>query len=271
MKYFYEKLAEDDFKIGYKIKKSLYSKKNKNGKIEVFENSFLGRILAFNGIIKLIQKYEFVLSEMLIHSIMFSHPKPEKVLVITDFDKGFLKELVKYKNVNEIYFISENKDLYEVSKKYFVEAKEALQNEKIKIVFDNSLEYINNFQDYFDVIIIDSEKPEFKTKDFLKLGAKALTKEGMLALTTNLKEAFNLKATKAIFKYETVISIPNFLKVFSELGLIMCSKKIDLSEITLRTLIARFKQFKEAKALKYYSPEVFLSSMVIPRCYKTKQ
>ncbi|MDD4662170.1 MAG: hypothetical protein PHG24_02730 [Candidatus Pacebacteria bacterium] len=273
MKYFYEKLSEDDYKIGYKVKKSIYSKKIKNNKIEVFENPFLGRIFVLNGLIKLVQKYEFALSEMITHSIMFSHPKPEKVLVASDFDRGILKEILKYKNVNEVYFISDNKEAYEIAKKYFpeLELKEVSKNEKIKIIFDNSLEYINNFQDYFDIIIIDSEKAEFKAKEFLKSANKALTKEGMLALVSgSLKDSFNIKAIKTIFRSEIVVRVPSITQIFSELGLILCSKKIDLSEISLRTLMTRFKQFKEAKDLKYYSPEMFLSSMVIPKFYKTK-
>lgn len=273
MKYFYEKLSEDDYKIGYKVKKSVYSKKNKNNKIEVFENSSLGKVFVLNGLIKLVQNYEFVLSEMLVHSIMFSHPKPEKVLLASDFDRGLLKEVLKYKNVNEIYFVSDNKEAQEIVKKYFSELqlKEISKNEKVKVIFDNPLEYIKNFEDYFDIVIVDSDKPEFKAKDFLKLANKALTKEGMLALLGgNLKDSFGVKTIKTIFKSEVVVRIPSVIQIFSEIGLILCSKKIDLSEVSLRTLMTRFKQFKEAKDLKYYSPEMFLSSMVVPKFYKTK-
>ena len=119
MKYFYEKLSGDDYKIGYGIK-NIYSKKNKNNKIEIIENPFLGKLFILNGLIKLIEKYEFVLSEMIAHSVMFSHPKPEKILLISEFDRGIIKEIVKHKSVSEIYFISSNKEAQEAFEDNFL-------------------------------------------------------------------------------------------------------------------------------------------------------
>jgi len=274
MKYFYEKLADDSLKIGYKVKKDIYSKKNKNNKIEVVENALLGKIFVLNSEISLIEKYEFAFSEMVVHSIMFSHPKPEKVLLIGEIDRGILKEIVKHKNVNEIYFISSNKEAKEVFQKHF--SNLTVKDEvKIKTVFDDSLEYINNFEDYFDVIIIDSKEANLRKKDFLKSAFKALTREGMISLVSgSLKRASDInnevKLFKTVFRYPTVIRIPSTQEIFSDLGVVLASKKINVSEISLRTLISRFKQFKEAKNLKYYSPEIYLSSLVIPKFYDIK-
>lgn len=274
MKYFYEKLVEDSLKIGYKVKKNIYSKKTKNNKIEVVENALLGKIFVLNGEINLIEKYEFAFSEMVAHSIMFSHPKPEKVLLIGEIDRGILKEVARHKNVNEVYFISSNKEAKEVFEKNF--SNLTLKDDfKIKTVFDNPVEYINNFEDYFDVIIIDSKNADLRKKDFLKSAFRALTKEGMISLVSgSLKNALEVnngvKLFKTIFRYPTVIRIPSTQEIFSDLGVILASKKINVSEISLRTLISRFKQFKEAKNLKYYSPEIYLSSLVIPKFYNIK-
>jgi len=275
MKYFYEKLSEDDYKIGYKVKESVYSKKNKNNKIEIINNPLLGKMFVLNGMIHLIEKYEFIFSEMISHSVMFSHPKPEKVLVISEVDRGVLKEVIKHKNVNEVYFISEDKEAQEALEKNF-SAFKLKDNSKVKIIFDDPVEYIKNFEDYFDVIIIDSKNPNFKNKDFLKSAVKSLTKEGMISLLSGcfLDDSLNIKneskLLKTVFRYPTVIKIPSTLQVFSALGVIISSKKINISEINLRTLTTRFKQFREAKNLKYYSPEIHLSSMVIPKFYDIK-
>lgn len=274
MKYFYEKLSGDDYKIGYGIKKNIYSKKNKNNKIEIIENPFLGKLFILNGLIKLTEKYEFVLSEMIAHSVMFSHPKPEKILLISEFDRGVIKEIAKHKSVSEIYFISNNKEAQEAFEDNFPTLK-LKSDPKIKIIFDDPINYIKNFQDYFDVIIVDSNNPDFKNKDFLKSVSKSLTKEGMFELSCPfLKESLAIKnefkPLKSVFKYETFLKTPMNLQIFSNLGIMLCSKKIDVSEINLRVLATRFKQFKEAKKLQYYSPEIHLSSMIIPKFYKLK-
>lgn len=275
MKYFYEKLSKDDYKIGYKVKESIYSKKNKNNKIEVIENPLLGKILAINGKIHLIENYEFVFSEMMTHPLMFSHPKPEKVLLISDAERGIIKEVIKHRNVGEIYFISENKEAHEALENNFpmLKLKEISKDSRVKIVFDSGEKYINNFENYFDTIIIDSQNPNFKNKDFLKSAFKSLTKEGMISLFSGhlSKSVKNeSKLLKTIFRYPTVIRIPSATQTFSDFGVILSSKKINISEINLRTLVTRFKQFKDAKNLKYYCPEVYLSSLVIPKFYDIK-
>ena len=274
MKYFYEKLTEDNLNIGYKVKKNIYSKKNKNNKIEIIENSFLGKIFVLNDEINLIEKNEFAFSEMLAHSIMFSHPRPEKILLIGEIDRGVLKEIIKHKNVDEIYFISTNKEAKEVFEKNF-SALSVKNDSRLKVVFDNPLEYINNFEDYFDAIIIDSQDSCLRKKEFLKSTFKALNKEGMISLVSgDLKEATEInntiKAFKTIFRYPTIVRIPSSKEIFSDIGIVLASKKINISEINLRTLFSRFKQFKEAKDLKYYSPEIHLSSFVIPKFYNIK-
>ena len=86
---------------------------------------------------------------------MFSHPKVEKVLFISEFDRGIIKEILKHKTVNELFFISDKEKLQEVFEEHFFK-----REPNVKIVFDNAKEYIENFQNYFDIIIIDSKNPD---------------------------------------------------------------------------------------------------------------
>jgi len=270
MKYFYEKTSDHDFKIGYKVKKNIVSKTIKGESVKVIENPFLGKLFIVNDLIQFIEKYEFVFSEIIAHSIMFSHPKVEKVLFISEFDRGIIKEILKHKTVNELFFISDKEKLQEVFEEHFFKREPS-----VKIVFDNAKEYIENFQNYFDIIIIDSKNPDFKDKDFLKLVAKSLTKEGMLGIVngfskepTAIKNEF--KSLKSLFKYSAFLKSSFNLQVFSNLGIKIYSKKVDVAGITERVLNSRFKHFEGAKKLKYYSPQIHLSSMVIPKFYNIK-
>ena len=70
MKYFYEKTSDHDFKIGYKVKKNIVSKTIKGESVKVIENPFLGKLFIVNDLIQFIEKYEFVFSEIIAHSIM---------------------------------------------------------------------------------------------------------------------------------------------------------------------------------------------------------
>lgn len=273
MKYFYEKLSNDDLRIGYKIKEKVYSKKSKGDKIEIIENPFLGKIFVLNGHIHLIEKYEFIFNEMFVHPIMFSHPKPEKVLIISNGDRGTLKEVIKHKSVDEVYLIEENKEAYEALQDNFTDLK-VKEDSKIKIIYDDPVNCISNFERYFDIIIIDTKNPNVRSRDFFKSASNSLTKEGMISLFSGyLNDSAEIKESskllKSIFKYPTILRVPSN-HLFLDLGIILASKKIDVSEMNLRTLTTRFKQFKDAKKLKYYSPDIHLSSMVIPKFFGVK-
>lgn len=277
MKYFHEKLGKDKkYKVGYEIEKKVYSKKIKGKKIEIVDNALLGKIFALDGIIYFIERYEFIYSEMLAHSIMFSHSRPQRVLVISEGDRGVLREVLKHNSLKELYFIAENRNVLEIAEQCFsdLELKKVFKNPAVKAVFDDPMEYIKNFEDYFDVVILDSKDPKFRTREFFKDVLKSLTKEGMFSVFSGcfMGEAPNIKndskLLKNIFKHTALMKIPSVAQIFSDFGVVLSSKKINISEISERALFTRFKQFKDAKKLKYYTPETYLASMVLPKFYK---
>ena len=89
--WFFEKKlpgAKQDYKIGFKIKRNIFSGKSKYQKIEIFDTHSLGRILVLDGIIQLSQKYEFIYHEMISHLALFYHQNPKKILIVGGGDGG---------------------------------------------------------------------------------------------------------------------------------------------------------------------------------------
>jgi len=261
MKYFYEKNTPG-YKIGFEISKKLYSKKNKYHKIEVFKTSQDTTLLAINGEIKFTSGNEAIYSETMVHYSMFSHPNPERILIIGGGDGSILKEVLKHKRVQEIYLVEKDEEMIKVSKEFFseFEFQKNEGNKKVKIALEDEAEFLTKFEDYFNIIILDSQ--EQRKKGFYGAINKTLKKEGLFIkrLGRYITEKDSIKKTKkditSCFSHVELFKNTSFMEDFY----IMASKRVNIKEISLKIINTRFKQFPGKAKLKYYSPEIYILS-----------
>ncbi len=68
--------------LSLKIDKHIYSGHSRYQQIDIYETSECGKMLALDGVVQLTEGDEFAYHEMLAHVPMFSHPLPERVLII---------------------------------------------------------------------------------------------------------------------------------------------------------------------------------------------
>jgi spermidine synthase len=238
MKYFYEKNTPG-YKIGVEIKQKLYTKKIKDKKIEVFNIDKDNNILVVDSEIKFSNNDEFVYSETMAHYPLFSHPNPERILILGGGDGAILKEVLKHKRVEEVYLVENNEEIFNISNEFFPEIE--------------------------DIIILDSTE---KKKDSIYKAIKnSLNKDGILIKTLgayifNKEEISNTqKQVKVIFDNVELFRTTSFLENFY----IMASKKVNIKDISLRIINIRFKQFSGKTKLKSFSPETYILSKYLPK------
>ena len=173
-----------------KIKEFLYSKQSAFQRIDIFDSYDVGRVFALDGITQTIEKFEFMYHEMLVHVAMFSHAKPERVLIIGGGDGGTLREVLKHSCVREAIMCEIDEEVVLAAKRYLPSLACAMDDERASILFRDGAAYVSQFEDYFDVIIIDSTDPtageggNLFTVDFYKRCSRALTKDGLLVAHT---------------------------------------------------------------------------------------
>ena len=103
----------------YDVGKILYRGKSEFQKIMVFENPYFGKMLILDGVVQLTERDEFFYHEMLTHVIMNAHPNPRKVVVIGGGDGGTVREVLKHKKVEKVYFIEIDQKVIDVSRRFF--------------------------------------------------------------------------------------------------------------------------------------------------------
>ncbi len=267
------KLGESPtFTWGTIPEKEIYSGKSQFQKIEIFDTKEFGKILALDGLVQLSTKHEFIYHEMLTHPAFFYHPKPEKILIIGGGDGGVLREVVKHP-VKEIFLVDIDKKVIEISKKYLPSLSNgAFNDRRLKIFNEDGVNFVKNYENYFDIIIDDLTDPTgpslalWQTR-FYKDIFRALKGNGVAVFqTAYLKEKFAKKARKKIKK------VFPFFKIhkahvgcfpFDEHTFSFGSKKINFNKASFKKIKEKFRKLN--LKTKYYSPEIHFASTILPK------
>ena len=152
-------------------------------KIEVVENPHFGHVLFLDGLVQTTEKDEFFYHEMLIHPAMVTHPDPRSVLIIGGGDGGALKETLHYP-IEKVRLVEIDPDVIAVAKQYFPWLLPCLEDERADIVIADGREFLEDSQDKYDVVFIDSSEPEgpsvvLHERNFYKLLKDRLAPHGI--------------------------------------------------------------------------------------------
>lgn len=267
--------AVQNYKIGWRIKKKIYSGRSKYQKIEILDTFDLGRIFVLDGILQLSEKYEFIYHEMISHLSLFYHPNPKRVLIIGGGDGGVVREVLKH-SAEEVFLVELDSKVIKLSKKYlpFLDLKNSSRDKRVKLFLEDGAFFIKKFKNFFDLIIVDSTDPSSFSlslfqKRFYKNSFLALKKQGIFITQSGnfLDQILEIKAVvknlKNFFPYVKVhrVFTPDYQG--SDFSFTLASKKINLENLDIKTI-------KKIKDLKYYSPKIHFSSGVLPRFYQEK-
>jgi spermidine synthase len=257
-----------------KIDKMLHTEVSKIQRIDIFKNSDLGTVFALDGITMMTDKDEFTYHEMLVHVPMFLHPNPKKVLIIGGGDGGSTREVLKHDSVEKVILCEIDPQVIEAAKKYLPLSK-VKDDPRLEIVNENGAEFVKNFKNEFDVIIVDSTDPtageggHLFTEEFYKAVHDALTENGTFSAETEdpfydfswLKLAY-----KRIAKTFPVARVyMGFVPVYPS-GMwtyTFASKGIDPIKDFDPEKVKKF-----GKPLKYYNEEIHIASFALPNFVK---
>ncbi len=173
----------------YSVSKVLYEGKSDYQEILVFESPDFGRLLVLDGVVQLDEKYEFLYHEYLAHVPLHAHPNPEDVLIIGGGDGGTLREVLKHKSIKRAVLVDIDKEVIEVSKKFFPTLSCSFDDPRAIVVNEDGYKYIQDYEGEFDVVIVDSTDPVgfahvLTTEDFFRFVHKALKEDGIFCAQT---------------------------------------------------------------------------------------
>lgn len=267
----------------FAMSKLVYKGKTPYQSVLIFDNPVFGRVLVLEGIVQLSEKDEFIYHEMLVHPILFSHPKPERVLIVGGGDGGTLREVLKHP-VKEVVMVDIDKKVVELLKKYLPFVSDgAFKDKRTNLIIGDGLKFIKQYKNYFDVIFIDgNDEVGAATKlygeKFYKDVHKALKKDGMVsAQIGSISLDFETLVNRACKRFRKLFLFVEIFKLTmpsyhcGEYGFVAASKKIDFVKVSSQVMKRRFKKIEAKKKFRYYSPEIHWASMVLPKVWKSKR
>ena len=253
-----------------KIKNRLINKKSNFQKIEIFDTLTYGRVLALDGVIQVTEKDEYAYSEMLVHPAMQAlAKKAKKILIIGGGDGAVAEEVLKYNYVRKIDLVDIDKEVVDLSKKYFKKINNnSLVNKKLNLFYEDAFKFIDKNQNSYDLIIADRPDPigagkslyksNFykKIKNIMSESSIAIFQSGVPFLQKKeLQEV--IRDIKKYFKYYgfyfTVV--PSYIGGF--MALVWASNNYDLFKKRNFVINNNIKT-------KYFNKEILNASFAVP-------
>ncbi len=153
---FFEKDPYAPIQYSYEVSSILHKSKSRYQDIMVFENPFFGRIMVLDGVVQITERDEFFYHEMLTHVVMSAHPGPKNVIVIGGGDGGTVREVIKHKSVEKVYFIEIDEEVINVSKKFFPLVACGMDDKRVKIKCMDGADFVKGRKSDIDIVIVDS-------------------------------------------------------------------------------------------------------------------
>ncbi|XP_065184239.1 spermidine synthase-like [Sycon ciliatum] len=260
--------------MSIEVEEVLHHERSDYQDVLVFKSKTYGNVLVLDGVIQLTERDEFSYQEMITHLPMFSHPNPQKVLIIGGGDGGVVREVLKHATVEQVVQCEIDKMVIDVSKKYLPSTASCYSNPKLYQHVGDGFAFMREHKNEFDVIITDSSDPDGPAESlfeqpYYELMKAALRPNGIISTQGECMWLHLLLIKKMLqfnrglfptaeYGFTTIPTYPS-----GQIGFMLCSCNPE----TKFSEPARTITDAEADAmdLKYYSSAVHRAAFVLPR------
>ena len=185
MELWYTENQTENVNFSMKVKNHLYSSQSPFQKIDVLDTYEFGRVLVIDNWTMVTEKDEFIYHEMITHVAMATNSNIKNVLVIGAGDGGTVRELTRYKNIENIDMVEIDEEVVKASKEFLPFTANKLDDTRVNLYFEDGIKFVKNKENLYDLIIVDSTDPigpgeGLFTMEFYNDCYKLLTEKGIL-------------------------------------------------------------------------------------------
>lgn len=169
-----------------RIRQKLHEEQTPYQKIEIFETEKFGNLMTIDGFVMLTSRENFLYHEMMTHPVLFTHPAPQRVLIIGGGDCGTLREVLKHPDITLAQQVDIDERVTRLSERYFPELCESNNDPRAELHFADGIKWVKDADsDSYDVIIVDSTDPVgpgevLFTREFYQNCHRILAADGLL-------------------------------------------------------------------------------------------
>jgi len=138
----------------------LFEHRTEHQELIIFRNRDFGTVMALDGIIQTTERDEFIYHEMMTHVPLLAHGNARRVLIIGGGDGGILREVLQHKSVEHVTQVEIDQAVIDMCRQYLPNhSAGAFDDPRANIVIADGVEFVNECQETFDVIISDCTDP----------------------------------------------------------------------------------------------------------------
>jgi spermidine synthase len=144
------------FSYSVEVSQHLLSRQSNFQKIDIYDTPCFGKILTLDGHVQLSSLDEFAYHEALIHIPMLSIPSPKRALVVGGGDGGALRELCRWKVLEEIDIVEIDAGVVEACREYLPELSDGgFDDPRVTLRIGDAFEFLRNVAEPYDFIVMD--------------------------------------------------------------------------------------------------------------------
>lgn len=245
--------------------------------VSIFETRHLGKVMRIDDGIQVTTKGEHIYHEMMAHVPIFSHGNVRKVLIVGGGDGGSAREVLKHQTVEKAVLLDIDEEIIQLSRKYLPEINNgAFDDPRFQLRIGDGAEIIPEYQDEFDLIIIDAADPDggasetLFTQSFFANCLAALKTDGMLVAQGGtpyfepyMMQSMVSRLTQAFDNPAGVYMGGCYDYFGGSHAFIWAMPNGALGKTAIEDLETRYTQ--SGIQTRYYSPEAHIGSFYLPK------
>jgi len=174
--------------LGIHVRSLLHQETSEYQDIAVYDTSFFGKLLTLDNLVMLTERDEFVYHEMLTHVPLLSIPEPREVLIIGGGDCGCAREALRHP-LTRVVQCEIDERVTRACEHHFSWVAPTLADSRLELVFGDGIRFVEDQEESFDVVIIDSTDPVgaaagLFSSEFYQQVARALKPGGVMVAQT---------------------------------------------------------------------------------------
>lgn len=167
----------------------------------IVETGAYGKALVLDGKWQSCTGDEFLYHEAMVQPAMVAHQNPRNVLILGGGEGATLREVLRWKTVERAVMIDIDGEVVEACRQHLPEMHQnAFDDPRTELVIGDALEFVDETQDLWDVILYDlsdpiEEGPSFPlfTKELFEKVRRILAPDGFLAVQAGPVSPVELK------------------------------------------------------------------------------
>lgn len=271
----YRETLHDGYGQTFDVEEVLFEQQTDSWHLIIFRNPVYGTVMALDGIIQTTERDEFVYHEMLTHVPLIAHGEAKRVLIIGGGDGGILREVCRHDSVEHVTQVEIDQAVIDMCKEYLPNhSAGAFDDPRARIVIADGVEYVNQTDEKYDVIISDCTDPvgpgEVLFSSRFYEGCKNLLNEGGIFVAQNgvpfLQQDEVITTRRRLNPYFAdqsfyAVSVPTYIGGVMTLAW-GCDER-SKRELDLETLQQRYQQ--SGIKTRYYNPQVHQGCFGLPQ------